>query len=353
MNKLEHDNIIAFHPGYVIKDILEGEGMSQDELSKRLGTSAKTVSKLINGKIDLTREMAMKLSIVFDTSVTMWLNLNQDYLKKKIEIEKRISQKMQFKTVSQLDYNYWVRLGVVAVSNEVCMQIDELQRYFGVTDLNTMYDRNFLLKISDSAPVSESQILHANAWIQTAMNFAKKANTEIFDYKGLKKKLTALRDMAMSDSREKWNQMKDLLSAHGIAFVLLPTLDHCPVETVVKWLSPDKVLFAMRDNLTNTGKFWTDFFNGIGYIMERRLTLTIATGMAIYGDKKVQAVKIKAEDFSKDFLIPRDDYRIFLESHSFDRKSVDAFAESQRIHPDIVTFRLQNDGVEIPYLTAI
>ena len=35
--------------------------MSQDELSKRLGTSAKTVSKLINGKIDLTREMAMKL----------------------------------------------------------------------------------------------------------------------------------------------------------------------------------------------------------------------------------------------------------------------------------------------------
>ena len=71
--------------------------------------------------------------------------------------------------------------------------------------------------------------------------------------------------------------MKDLLSTHGIAFVLLPTLDHCPVETVVKWLSPDKVLFAMRDNLTNTGKFWTDFFNGIGYIMERRLTLTIAT----------------------------------------------------------------------------
>ena len=55
MNKVEHDNIIAFHPGYVIKDILEGEGMSQDELSKRLGTSAKTVSKLINGKIDLTR----------------------------------------------------------------------------------------------------------------------------------------------------------------------------------------------------------------------------------------------------------------------------------------------------------
>ena len=45
--------------------------------------------------------------------------------------------------------------------------------------------------------------------------------------------------------------------------------------------------------------------------MERRLTLTIATGMAIYGDKSTSGQKIKAEDFSKDFLIPRDDYRIF------------------------------------------
>lgn len=353
MNKMEHDNIIAFHPGYVIKDILEGEGMSQDELSKRLGTSAKTVSKLINGKSELTREMAMKLSIVFDTSVTMWLNLNRDYLKKKIEIEKKISQKMQFKTVSQLDYNYWVRLGVVTPSTEISLQIDELQRYFGVTDINTMYDRDFLVKISDSAPVSESQILHANAWVQTAMNFAKKANTEFFDYKSLKKKLTALRDMAMSNSKEKMNQMAELLSVHGIAFVLLPPLDHCPVETVVKWLCPGKVLFAMRDDQPNIGKFWTDFFNGIGYILERRLTLTVATGMAIYSDKRAQSAKTEAEDFSRDFLIPRDDYCIFLENHSFDRKSVEAFAKSLRIHPDIVTFRLQNDGVEVPYLTAI
>lgn len=87
--------------------------------------------------------------------------------------------------------------------------------------------------------------------------------------------------------------------------------------------------------------------------MERRLTLTIATGMAIYCDKRVQAAKIEAKDFSKDFLIPKDDYRIFLESHSFIRRSVEAFTKSLRIHPDIVTFRLQNDGVEIPYLTAI
>lgn len=353
MNKMEYDNIRAFHPGYVIKDIIEGEGMSQDELSKRLGTSAKTVSKLINGKIDLTREMAMKLSIVFNTSVTMWLNLNQDYIKKKIEIERKQSQKMQFNTVSQLDYQYWVRLGVVAATTEISQQIEELQRYFGVTDLNTMYDRDFLVKIPDSAPVSESQILHTNAWIQTAINFAKQAETKNFDYKGLKKKLTALRHMAMSDAKEKLNQMADMLSVHGIAFVSLSPLEHCPAETVVKWLSPNKVLLTMRDNQTNIGKFWTDFFNGIGYIMEHRLAMTIATGMAIYGDKRVDAVKTEAEDFSRDFLIPRDDYCIFLEKHSFDRKSVDAFAESLRIHPDIVTFRLQNDGVEVPYQSAI
>lgn len=353
MNKIEYDNIIAFHPGYLIKDIIEGEGMTQDELSKRLGTSAKTVSKLINGKIDLSMEMAMKLSIVFDTSVTMWLNLNQDYLKKKMEIEKRLSQKMQFKTVRQLDYNYWVRLGVVAAANEVNKQIDELQRFFCVTDLNTMCCRDFLVKIPDATPISELQILRANAWIQTAIHFAKLTDTEQFYYKGLKNSLGTLREMTVRDSKDIAKQITNLLSAYGIAFLLLPPLEYCPVETVIKWLNHDKVVFAMTDNRANPGKFWTDFFNGIGYVMERRLTMTIATGVPFIDEQRAAAVICEAENFSKDFLIPNEDYCVFWENHSFEKESVEKFSKNLNIHPDIVTFRLQNEGVKVPYRPSL
>ena len=89
MVKLEYKNQIAFHPGYYIKEILEYEGTSQAELASRLQISEKDMSELLHGKTDLSDEMAMNLSIVFGTSVSLWLNLNQKYLAKKLEIERK------------------------------------------------------------------------------------------------------------------------------------------------------------------------------------------------------------------------------------------------------------------------
>jgi len=89
MVKLEYKNQIAFHPGYYIKEVLEYEGMSQTKLAGRLQISEKNMSDLLHGKTNLCDGMAMKLSIVFGTSVSLWLNLNQKYLEKKLEIKRQ------------------------------------------------------------------------------------------------------------------------------------------------------------------------------------------------------------------------------------------------------------------------
>ena len=91
MNKIEYEELIAFHPGYYMKDYIEEQGITQEEFAKRLQTTPKYVSDLVNGRINLTDEMALKMSSVFGTSETMWLNLNKNYIEKKLEIEKRNS----------------------------------------------------------------------------------------------------------------------------------------------------------------------------------------------------------------------------------------------------------------------
>ena len=82
MNKIEYQELIAFHPGYYVKDYIDELGITQEELSKRLQTTPKYVSDLVNGRINLTDEMVLKLSIVFGTSTKLWLNLNRSILKK-------------------------------------------------------------------------------------------------------------------------------------------------------------------------------------------------------------------------------------------------------------------------------
>ena len=83
MNKVEYQALIAFHPGYYVKDYIEEQGITQEEMAKRLQTTPKYVSDLVNGRTPLSDEMALRLSIVCGTSVKMWLNLNQNYIEKK------------------------------------------------------------------------------------------------------------------------------------------------------------------------------------------------------------------------------------------------------------------------------
>ena len=68
------------HPGEIIKELcLEPLGLSISEAAKALGVSHKTLSTLINGQTKISPEMAVRLSIAFDTTSESWLNQQMQY----------------------------------------------------------------------------------------------------------------------------------------------------------------------------------------------------------------------------------------------------------------------------------
>ena len=68
------------HPGEIIKELcLEPLELSVTEAAEALGVSRKTLSSIINGKSGISPEMAVRLSIAFDTSSESWLNQQTQY----------------------------------------------------------------------------------------------------------------------------------------------------------------------------------------------------------------------------------------------------------------------------------
>ena len=68
------------HPGAVIKELcIEPLGLSVTEAAKALGVSRKTLSSILNGKAGISPEMAVRLSIAFNTSSESWLNQQTQY----------------------------------------------------------------------------------------------------------------------------------------------------------------------------------------------------------------------------------------------------------------------------------
>ena len=63
------------HPGEILKSLcLEPLGVSVTDAAAALGVSRKTLSSILNGRAGISPEMAVRLSIAFDTSAESWLN---------------------------------------------------------------------------------------------------------------------------------------------------------------------------------------------------------------------------------------------------------------------------------------
>lgn len=61
---LKSHSIIATPPGATVKEQLSLHGMSQKKFAARMDMSEKHISKLINGEVQLTPDMAVKLELV-------------------------------------------------------------------------------------------------------------------------------------------------------------------------------------------------------------------------------------------------------------------------------------------------
>ena len=68
------------HPGEVLRALcLEPLGLTVTDAAKALGVSRKTLSAILNGRAGISPEMAVRLSIAFDTSAESWLNQQIQY----------------------------------------------------------------------------------------------------------------------------------------------------------------------------------------------------------------------------------------------------------------------------------
>lgn len=68
------------HPGEVIRELcIEPLGLSVTETAAGLGVSRKTLSAILNGRAGISAEMALRLSMAFDTSPESWLAQQSQY----------------------------------------------------------------------------------------------------------------------------------------------------------------------------------------------------------------------------------------------------------------------------------
>lgn len=68
------------HPGEVLRELcLKPLGLTVTETARALGVSRKTLSGILNRRAGISPEMAVRLSLAFETTAESWMNQQVQY----------------------------------------------------------------------------------------------------------------------------------------------------------------------------------------------------------------------------------------------------------------------------------
>ncbi|OUN86221.1 HigA family addiction module antitoxin [[Collinsella] massiliensis] len=334
-NYIEYKDRIAFHPGYYIKEIIEELGLSQDDFAKRLGTTPKTLSVIINGGQRLSPDIANKLSKMLGTSIEYWLNLQAIFDAAVAEMKADEELEHERSILKTLGYSYFRNhFGLPNLPRQIDEQVAQVRRFLQVGSL-TVLEKTDLAVSFRSTPVEKdiSTVVKSNAMLQIAINEALEVDAPKYN-KARFEQAVQFALTQTSNHKRFYDVVREEFRKAGVIFVILPNLSGSKTNGATKRVN-EHVMLMVNDRRLSADSFWFTLFHEIGHIMANDF------GVSAEGDSG--AKEEAADAYARDALIDPAAYADFVARNVFTPSAIRRFAREINRDPGIVVGRLQKD----------
>ena len=257
----------AVPPGMTIKEVLEDHHMTQKELAARLGLSEKHISKLINGEVPLTQDVAIRLERVLDIEASFWNGLEAAYREAilKVEYENSIDEEINF--AKPFGYAKLARLGIVPETKKAAEQVNNLQKFFEVASLKHVTDEMVMPlvyeNIKDMDPDKKSAIY---TLVQITKGRARFVEVNPYNAELLENFISKIKDLSSEPLIGVKEPLKDMLAACGVIIVYLPIIDNI-TSTCITYSKGNSIVLGIPTE--DSHAFWTLLGEALHNLVER------------------------------------------------------------------------------------
>ena len=335
-------------PGDSISDLIEERSWPQSELAQRLGYTEKHMSQLINGKVPLTLDAAVRLERVLGSTIEFWLALEANYQRHKARID---AAKQHARWIDWLDELPLKELMACRAIDKRRIDathkpalVESCLRFFGVASPEEWRSHYGGMQVSfRRSREDQCDIGAISAWLRIGEREAEQFDGPKYDRDKFQKALKEVRSFTTEPPRVFQPKMERLFADAGVVFVLVPAIPRSHVSGVARWLSATRPLIQMSLYGKSNDKFWFTIFHESAHILlhanEKKSVYLDDPGKHSSTDQK----EIEANKWAGDFTIPAE-YQHHLPTLKT-KDAVRAFAKKIGIHPGIVVGRLQHDAL--------
>ncbi|MGN8161661.1 ImmA/IrrE family metallo-endopeptidase [Pantoea sp. 22096] len=330
-------------PGDTIIDLMDEHGLTDAELSKKIGLSVLKGQQLLLGNLSLNECMALKLQDIFNVSVEFWLKREGAY-REHIEHLNAVNKEW----LESLPVKDMVNYGWIPKASTRELKFKHCLDFFGIKSVN-----DFTYKMENDAPLvafrkslSLKTVPMADlAWIVKAKKISNSHACKLWSKETLISLLPDIRRLSNEPDIKKFiPQLKEIFAKAGVSFVVLPTPSGCRASGATCFFKPNHATLIVSFRHLTDDHFWFTLFHEIGHLI-----LHDAINIRIEGETELSSKEeVEADQFAIDTLIPKPFQRKIKDFRAKDWKVIVRTAKKIGISKGIVVGHLQHIG-NVPY----
>ncbi|HEY6803406.1 MAG TPA: HigA family addiction module antitoxin [Pyrinomonadaceae bacterium] len=349
-NPLQNDDVRT--PGQLIEKLLAERGWTQRVLAIVLGVDDSGLNKVISGKRPVTAEMALVLGEVFGVEPARFLELQAKYELAQaryfsIPDPGRAKRATLFGDlpVSEMIKRRWIDAHDV---RDTATVEEELIHFFSAKSLS---DIEILPHAAKKTHVSIDATPAQLAWLYRVKQIASAMTVESYNQFSGRSAIKKLEGMRRSESAIA--EVPQVLSDHGIRFVVVESIGSAKIDGVCFWLDENSPVIGLSCRYDRIDNFWFVLRHECEHMihahgLNSRKQGVVMLDTELEGERAGTGPDINQEErianeAAASFCAPQDKLQKFIKIKSpfFTERDLIGFANTHGIHPGLAVGQLQ------------
>lgn len=317
--------------GKYLKDYLEFNNISQSEFAMRMGITQKHMNQILNGKTNITLEMAGNIERLTGISSSFIINIeNSRKIKEKIleeygtnENVKKVITKEYY--INELKKNNWITFKDESNILQVCI---DLLNFLKVKDFKVVekLEQQVLFKKTGN------DFKKLALWIAHCDEMVQKQEVKEYNHYNLLFLISDLKDYAYQKEIN-LDEIRNILNSYGIFFVCEKAIKGTKVRGCFKVKGKHPAIYV-TDNYAGKDSFFFELFHELGHCKSDYNDAQ--NKIIIDGNKEKEE---KADKFALNAMIEDDIWKEIVES-DLKESTLKQVSEKYRIPMSFIVGRL-------------
>jgi HTH-type transcriptional regulator/antitoxin HigA len=335
----------VFPPGEFIKEELEARGWTQDDLADILGRHRATVSAIVNGKREISADIARDLGTAFGTSAQYWMNLETSYrLFSATHSNESVARKANL--FGKAPIKEMIRRNWINESDDLSVLEDSVRGFFEIESLD---DEPKIMPYAAKKSTPYGSATPAQiAWLYRAKKIARGVHAAKFSTKSFGEIQRKLKQLLTNP--EDVRHVPKALAEGGIRLLLIEPLPQTKIDGICFWLDESSPVIALALRYDRLDHFWYLLGHECGHVNRKDglrgspyLDINLVGDEAVPPGDKPDA-EIEADKFAESFLVDQTELDRFIARTQplYSKQKIRNFAMRIGVHPAIVLGQLQH-----------